>query len=230
MTIVAELQRNGISVLPDMFDVSPFVDYLAKYPVYPNHIRQGRAEAPRGGVPWMCHDMRDVILAPGWFEKAMSLLSVASAYLGSKTYLYSLNAFYTDPVAFTKRDIQEFHRDGDDSKFLALFLYCTDVLMEDDGTHQFIMGSHNYDGDVSLGPVRTIIGRAGTSFFANTKGLHRGVAPKSRRRMIAWARYGVSDPPAAYVWDRLSPTPKALLGERYPNDRELQEAIKLVVS
>jgi hypothetical protein len=223
------IRSDGIFVYPELFEgVHLFVDYLAGCPVYPNHARQGRDAAPFGSLPWMCYDMQDVILAPGWFEKAVELLPIASAYLEVKPYLYSMNAFYTAPASFTKRDIQEFHRDTDDSRFVVLFLYCTDVFIDAEGAHQFQLKSHRCDVDDP--ETKTVLGSAGTMFFSDTRGLHRGLVPRNRRRMIAWARYGVSNPPAAYIWDELTPVDKTLLGARYPSDPELQEAVKLVVS
>ncbi len=226
--IIKELKQNGISVLPILIDVHRFVNYFSYCPVYENHVRQGKEEkGPLGSHPWMCHDFHDVIQAPDWFEIALAYTPLAGIYLNINPILYSLNVFYTEPGAEPKGDIQDWHRDSDDFDFLALFLYCTDVLNEDDGPHQYKIGSH-VSGD---GPIKNVYGKRGTIFFTASKGLHRGLVPKSGRRMIAWARWGVSEIPEAYKWDKLSPLPKENLGDRYPvYPLSLQKQIRLVVA
>lgn len=227
---VDALRTNGITILDDRFPLEPFLNYLSRRTVYRNHVRQGKpCEGLLGSWPWMCHDMQDAIVAPGLLEAALSVLPIARAYLEQEPLLYSLNVFYTEPSypGFQpKPDIQEFHRDADDSRFLALFVYCSDVLDETAGAHQFQVGTHT--GQPSA-PAVSILGPAGTMFLADTRGLHRGLVPNGQRRMIAWARWGVSDPPASYLWDGLSPTQRGLIADRYPADPELQNAIRLVV-
>ncbi len=224
--IIDDLNRDGIIVLSHRMDVTRFVDYLSRCPVYENHVRQGKEEkGPLGSHPWMCHYMHDVIMAPDWFEIALTYTSFAEAYLDQDPVLYSLNVFYTEPGVEPKGDIQDWHRDSDDTNFLALFLYCTDVLTKYDGPHQFKTGSHL---GAENGPVKQVYGPKGTMFFTASKGFHRGLVPKSGRRMIAWARWGVSERPPAYDWDKLSPLPRELLGNRYPDDLLLQKQIRLV--
>lgn len=43
-----------------------------------------------------------------------------------------------------------------------------------------------------------------TQFFSDTSRPHRGLKPK-RPQLLFWIRYGVSDPPRAYLADKLSP-------------------------
>lgn len=226
--ILEELHNDGIVVLPIPFKIQSFVEYLSRQLVYQNHVRQNKPDpVPLGSHPWTCHDMGDVTRAPLLLEAALSVHGIARAYLDSKPYLYSLNAFYCEPNANPKPDIQDWHRDADDTKFLALFIYGTDVLTDDDGPHQFAVGTQRGGEERRR---TSVYGTAGTMFLADTSGLHRGLVPKTNRRMLAWARWGVSCPPASYQWDGLKPLPKAEIGERYPSDPELQEAIKLVVA
>lgn len=224
------LRHDGICMLQNKFPLEPFLAYLKRRPVYRNHVRQGKpCEGPLGSWPWMCHDMQDAVVAPGLLEAAINILPIARNYLGRQPLLYSLNIFYTEPPYpgfVAKPDIQEFHRDADDDNFIALFVYCTAVADDEDGPHQFQVGTHN--GGACRG-IASVVGPAGSMFLAATKGLHKGLVPKRTRRMVAWARWGVSDPPASYKWDGLVPTPKAMIADRYPKDPALQEAIKLVV-
>ena len=226
--VVDTLREEGIVVLPLRLDVRPFVGYLAGCPVYQNHVRQQKPDpVPLGSHPWTCHDMGDVTRAPDLLETATAVRWMARDYLEASPFLYSLNAFYCEPNANPKPDIQDWHVDTDDTRFLALFVYCTDVLTDDDGPHQFACGTQRGGQELARS---SIYGPAGTMFLADTSGLHRGLVPKTKRRMIAWARWGVSNPPESYVWDQLSPLPKEQIGARYPTDPVLQEAIHLVVA
>ena len=186
--------------------------------------------------PIFSFSMQDVITAPYFFEYALRGFDVAKKYFEEFPRLYSINAFCTQPGSYEYRDTHSWHRDGDDRKQLAMFMYGTNVHTIEDGPQLYQRGSHlNCDSDFSysgqtLPPetVKTVAGSAGTIFFNDPRGYHMGIRP-SKFRMLVWARWGVSNPPEAYVWDNNRPVSKDLLGDRYPNDPELQEAIKLVV-
>lgn len=167
-------------------------------------------------VSWQMHD---IIRCPHLLEHALQFFDVAQAFLGVEVpLLYSLNAFCTRPVPHVRPDIQDWHRDADDVKFLPMFSYLTDVS---DAEAQRLRGPF---GEAS------IKGPAGTTFFSNTMEEHLGGKPVEGERIITWARWGVSDPPAAYVWDKLSPIGRDELGSRYPYDPRLQHAIHLVAA
>jgi hypothetical protein len=210
--------------------VSPFTEqetddiraYLTSRQIYPGcHVVKGAG--PPG--PWEMHasadvvswHMHDVLLAPHLIEKFLRHTADAGDFLGTEDpILYSVNAFCTRPVAHVRPDIQDWHRDTDDAKFVPLFTYLTDVG-EDEAQH--LRGPQ---GEV------TISGTAGTTFFSNTMCEHYGGKPKTGERMIVWCRWGVSDPPASYVWDSLQPMDKTLLGDAYPTDPWLQRSMRLV--
>jgi len=228
--IVETLRRDGAVVLPQRFAfVNEFIQHLSNKPVYQNHVRQGRPDpVPIGSHPWTSYDIWDVISAPEFLETAISFIPIAESYLESPSVLYSFNAFNCEPNHQPKRDIQDWHRDADDVRFLALFMYCTDVVDENDGPHQFIRGTHQ--GRPDTGECVTILGPAGTLFLSDTSNIHRGLMPKRKRRTIAWARWGVSVPPASYGWDKLSPLPRAALGDRYPDDPRTRETIRFIAA
>ena len=183
--------------------------------------------------PAFSHHMRDVVTAPNFFELALATYSAAQEYFGELPLLYSVNAFWTQPASgqLPYVDTHYWHRDGDDRKQLVMFMFGTDG-----GVHRYQRGSHCLtDAELGYDPaeppperVATVTGKAGTVFFADTSGLHvgdRALAP----RLLLWARWGVSDPPESYRWDRLEAVPRDLLGDRYPADEALQRAIRLVV-
>jgi hypothetical protein len=239
------LRQDGIFVTSPMAvdRVDAIVNHLTRWPMYGAHVAAKATEPP---VPFsaacdryqaFAPHMRDVLTAPYWFELACSFFDAARAYFdGADPWLYSLNAFWTRPGP-TYTDTQTWHRDHDDDRQLAIFMLGTDVLEPADGEHEYQGGSHAVSQD-DLGyewhmpPEDRVIrvgGPRGTIFVCDPWGLHRGIPPQ-QHRLLLWARWCVTPTPRVYGVDRLAPVPRALLGDRYPADPALQEAIKLVVS
>ena len=170
---------------------------------------------------YVCVETADAIMAPHLLERGLLTIDVAAAYLGRDPPVgYSMNAFWTRPGPAFQADIQGFHVDTDDDRFLAMFVYLTDVLDDD-------CGPHDLEGPDSI--VRTMRGPAGTAFLADTRLRHRGRKPQRGERGIAWFRWGVSDRPPANVWDKIEPVAAERMGQRYPQDSRLREAVKLLV-
>ncbi len=78
--------------------------------------------------------------------------AVAKSYLGQNPILYSINTFWNFPNPRVARKggaimqkeydgVQTWHRDKDDFKFLAFFIFLTDTS-ESDGSHLFVESSH----------------------------------------------------------------------------------------
>ncbi len=233
MEIMEELRATGVakieSLTPDQ--IAETNSWLLSRPVFADaHVPQTARNEGRGmvdrstaaGSEYVCVHTDDAILAPHLIEFGLSTVNLAAEYLGrDPPVAYSMNAFWCRPGAALRTDIQAFHRDADDVRFLAVFVYLTDILTPEDGAHDL------------LGPdgvVHTVLGPAGTAFLADTSFEHMGRKPQTRERGIAWFRYGVSDHPPAGVWDKIEPIAAARLGDRYPTDPRLCEAIKLLVA
>lgn len=242
MAPLEALRRDGAAAAGRFEGWRQFINHLRTRPVYDAHVRAKAkltASVPAAiamGWPMFCHDMADVIAAPGWFEEALSHIDIAREYFGEEPVLYSLNAFWTQPSAQTYQYTHGWHREGDDRKQLVMFLFGTDVDMTTGGAHLYQTGTHKI-ADADLGRdfrepppsgIMVIYGQAGKMFFADTSGLHVGLRPTKIPRLLAWARWGVSDPPESYVHDQLAPVPAASLGDRYPEDPVLRRAIRLV--
>ena len=222
--MISRLRRDGI-VGAGVMDVVPIVEHLSRCKRWNNHVKQDGVE-PVPDPSSTCWSMEDAVNAPGLLEKACLFLPVVEEYLGAPPLMYSVNAFTTYPRSGpTQVDIQEFHRDEDDARFLALFVYLSDVWTQAEGPHEYCEGTQD-GGPQTVFPARAILGQAGTMFLADTRGLHRGVRPTSDPRTVAWVRWGVSDPPKSYVWDKLAPVP--LTGDRRFTQRQL-ETMRLVV-
>ena len=226
MSAAVDLRNTGIVNLPAMTGAKAMATFLSYCKTYHGHVK-GASVAKHQEGNSTCWAPEDILKAPYFFEYALGFTELARAYLGQEPLLYSVNAFTTYPISGPMNpDIQEWHRDKDDSKFLALFVYLSDVLSESDGAHLYKLGTHNGAKD---GPITTVMGRIGTAFIADGRGLHMGIRPVEHPRTIAWARWGVSDPPASYLWDKQSPVSRHILGDRYPAEEKLQKSIRLVV-
>lgn len=202
------------------------VEFLSQRPVYNGHVT-GHSTAPPSPHkdvvaartwPMFCNLMDDVVAAPHLMELAISYIPIARDYFGEAPRLYSVNVFWTQPAPGQRpyEVTHTWHRDYDDRKQMAVFAYGTDV--SDGAAHLYQRGTHV--SNTGTGPVETVVGDAGTVFLTDPLGLHMGERP-DRLRMLFWARFGV---------DRFcAPVSRALMGDRYPEDPELQEVIKQVV-
>jgi hypothetical protein len=115
------------------------------------------------------------------------ILSLSQAYLGCFPTLYSLNSWwhiYKGQIYGTQNN----HRDHDDFRFLALFIYLTDVD-ETTGPHVFYPGTQ--DGSESDKSI-VITGKAGTAILADTFAIHRGQPLQQGSRLVCWWRYGLN--------------------------------------
>lgn len=191
------LRTNAYALLPQRVEAGPIVDFLATCPTHGGpHVRTD-AHGYQGYKP------EDVLRAPALLElfNHGHVLDLVEEFLGFAPCLYSVNAWWSLPGNHPKLwHSQLFHRDIDEARFLCLFVYLTDVRSHDDGPHQICPESLT-DGVIGCGEafdamvekafdVETILGRAGTIFLADTRALHRGLVPKSKPRLMAWARYG----------------------------------------
>ena len=243
------LQRDGISRMPPMplSLLEKILAHLQYKQVFNAHVAAMATEPPvilktalrEKRWPAFCHSMVDIVTAPVFLETAIGMYDVARAYFDNEQpRLYSLNAFWTQPTNSPQyKDTHEWHRDEDDCKQMGMFMYGTDISHTTNGAHMYQRGTHRIP-DAALGRdckappyeiVETVVGESGTLFLSDTSGLHMGLRP-DQPRLLIWARYGVSNPPESYKWDKLSPVPKELIGHRYPKNPELQEAIRLVVA
>jgi hypothetical protein len=226
-TPLAALRRDGIVKVPGMpvEQVDALWVAMQDQPRFAGHVkREGR---PCEGMPISCWDMHDLMMAPHFWEFALAFTPMAALYLQTAPLLYSLNLFESLPSDMDLHPgIEVFHRDYDDTRFVALFLYLTDVN-PGDGSHLYQIGTQ--DGAPWTRTIE-VCGPRGTAFLADTRGFHRGFRPTSGPRRMAWARWGVSDPPASYVRDCLRPISRERLGDRYPEDFALRQLVRLVAA
>jgi hypothetical protein len=233
--ILASMRETGFAMLDPLAEITAMNAFLRSRPVYVDaHVPQtarNRGEDARFDrenrravvSECVCVHTDDAIVAPGWIERALDLTPIAAAYLSvTIPVAYSANFFWTRPgPAALRGDIQDFHRDADDSMFVGMFVYLTDVLSDADGPHEL---------EGPDGVVRAIFGPAGTMFMADTSFPHRGRKPTSGERGFGWWRWGVSDRPPANEWDEIRPVPVAALSGRLPLDARKLESLRLLVT
>lgn len=131
-------------------------------------------------------------------------LHIATGYLGCLPTLSSIGLRWSLPGQGKGEDTQRFHRDTDDWRSLKLFIYLTDVDAGA-GPHMFVAGSHRERapirsrlytaeeierryGSIAL---KVITGRAGTSFIADTHGVHAGPIPREQPRLMLMVGYSL---------------------------------------
>ena len=139
-----------------------------------------------------------------------TVLAAVEGVFECKPTIGYMTAWWSVPTADGKpRHAENFHRDVDDVHFLKLFVYVSDVRL-DNGPHEFIRGSHDVsilcdtrrhadDEIISAFGVHQLVrftGPPGTSFIENTFGLHRGQPVRSGRRLILQIVYSML--PMAY--------------------------------
>ena len=99
---------------------------------------------------------------------------------------------------------QNFHRDYESFNFIKVFVYLTDVMNDEDGCHEFVLGSSHINqfykreryksSDIKSrfeDNIKKIFGKAGTTFIVDTFGIHRGVKPIAKDRLVLSLLYSV---------------------------------------
>src|SRR5262249_11030338 len=149
--------------------------------------------------------------------------SLVETYLGAAPIIDILESWWSFPGRPVATEAQSFHLDYDDIRFCKLFIYLTDVDMES-GPHVYIKGTNSVDNIYALREkhdakefdlwysqklrktdeeVQKYIGieptyftgKAGTCFIADTRGIHKGLLPKTKIRMLSQVEYGITPLP-----------------------------------
>jgi len=136
------------------------------------------------------------------------LITLAEAYLGCKPTLDNIGCWWSYGGRSLAKGTQRFHRDFDSIGGFKVFFYLTDVG-PDQGPHEYIIGSH-IDRKIETAAAISddslwnhyersnacvITGKSGTSFIADTFGIHRGQLPSYGQRLILSAQYNINVSP-----------------------------------
>lgn len=161
MSVAQKLKQHGICYAPwgsmRLNDLEELLMFLSTCQVWNAHVQPHATQPPfpftsvwgKGEWPMFCHSMTDIVRAPHFFEYAMMGFDIAREYFGETPRLYSMNCFWTQPASSQYADTHSWHRDADDRKQLAMFLYGADVVLPENGAHLYQRGTHRIaDGTV----------------------------------------------------------------------------------
>jgi hypothetical protein len=156
------------------------------------------------------HEARDVVLTPHLLSLANrpDILATAARFLGCKPTIGYMAAWWSYPTPGKPKEAENFHRDVDDWRFLKLFAYLTEVD-ENNGPHVYVQDSvesfklpeirrfedSEVEQNFGRDNILTLKAPAGHGFIENTFGIHRGLPPKSARRLIFQVVYCMTSLP-----------------------------------
>ena len=129
------------------------------------------------------------------------IVRIVTDYLGFKPTIVSLGLRWSFPTETSSDTVQSFHRDSEPAS-AKLLIYLTDVDHLS-GPHAYVEGTHRErmplrmrpyaDDDIArrYGNGVVIEGQAGTGFVIDTKGIHKGVPPSQRPRLLLGIQYSL---------------------------------------
>ena len=156
-----DLRSQGFTKLPVTLPANVVADMRAHFDANPVHRgphiyafdgQPKRLDQIRRDYSMAGYNYGQVLGAPHMLDTLNDprLIDVIEAFMGCVPTLYSLHGWWSFPASRPELiHSQYFHRDIDDYRFLALFLYLTDVGHAG-GPHQVIAGSQTVDGTKRL--------------------------------------------------------------------------------
>jgi hypothetical protein len=203
------LRRHGIARLPELLPAAAISDMLAwlapREVIGPGGLRGPLAALPVG-TAMAAYALESVLDCPHVLGvmNHPAVIDIAETYLGCRPTISSVGLRWSLPTPARATDVQHFHRDTDDWRFLKLFIYLTEVDAAA-GPHLYVTGSHATAGRLRARPytqaeieqrygpaaIQPVTGPAGTSFIADTYGIHAGAVPEARPRLILQVQYSV---------------------------------------
>ena len=206
--VVATLRAEGCTMLEPLLTAAQIADIHA-------FLRGRPVVTPKGvyALETIPDDVRrtsyplDVVLAAPHIVGMMNrkdVLDVAGRYLDCRPTISGIGLHWSLPSKTGESAVQVFHRDPDDWRFLKLFVYLTNVD-EDAGPHEYVRGSHVHSGRVRSSryedeevlsrygqtSLERVLGPAGTAFIADTWGIHKGRAARTRPRLNFQVTYSI---------------------------------------
>ena len=141
------------------------------------------------------------------FLLSEAMVNLARSYLNTNDFSVNASFFVSNPVQISEtekyQNAQYFHWDNDFKKFFKLYVYLTDVD-EGSGPHIFVPGTHKKklashqlcrlysDQQIysSYSETKKFLGKAGSLFFVDSYGIHKGETPTSNSRLLLNVHYG----------------------------------------
>jgi hypothetical protein len=209
------LEADGYAPLPDLISKEQIADIRAyletKLTHDPYKPELGKFKSPDNapsGVHVAHFDQADVVNAPHFLSIANNpvVLSSVSRALGAKPTISCMVGWWSIAHGEGAQHAELFHRDVDDLRFIKLFIYLSDVD-EESGPHVFVQGTHKINkltairrlsndevaNEFGAENILRFTGPAGTAFLENTYGIHRGVPPSKRPRLVFQVLYSMEE-------------------------------------
>ncbi len=206
-----QLSREGYAALGNLLDPGQCEHihaYLEHKPLSDRH-QAGPSftlDAVPAGVRLADYHLRDIIACPYIMELANSplLLGLATRYIGCKPTISALGLRWSFPEPAGDSQLQAFHRDSEDWRYLKVLVYLTDVG-DGAGPHVYLRGSHltrapvrlrfHSDEEIDSAYARdrlvTATGARGFGFAVDTAGIHKGAAPSATARLMLQIQYSL---------------------------------------
>jgi len=207
--VVAALRAEGCTMAEPMLSPAQIADvykFLEKKPIVSPKGKVFTIDTVPDDVRRASYPLDVVLRAPHLVDvmNRKDVLDVAARYLDCRPTISGVGLHWSLPSKTGDCTVQVFHRDPDDWRFLKLFVYLTDVD-EGAGPHEYIRGSHVHSGRLRSSPyqdeevlsrygassVERVLGPAGTTFIADTWGIHKGRVAQTRRRLIFQVTYSI---------------------------------------
>ena len=141
------------------------------------------------------------------FITAPEILNLAIKYLNTNKISINATFFISNSLEISEQEKykneQYFHWDNDFTKFFKMYIYLSDVDL-DNGPHVFVPGTHKHkkfsnklcrlysDKDITnnYSKVKKFIGSFGSVFFVDGYGIHKGELPKKKYRLMMNIHFG----------------------------------------
>jgi hypothetical protein len=201
------LESDGVCLLPTISGAKckAIEDFSSQAKLYDPWLKDGpvfNLETVPAGTrvarvvsPLECNTVLELV----YDQKILELMRTQ---FRSKFVIDSVDIWWSFPSDKDAFEAENFHRDTDALEFYKYFIYLTDVDRSK-GPTTLIKGSHKTSdffsherfGDeeiFSAYPDREVmVGSKGTSFVANTVGLHKGQKPTNGKRLLLQVRYSL---------------------------------------
>jgi hypothetical protein len=207
--IARELRTEGCVSVPPLLAPGEIADirtFLASHEVITPGGRTFRVENAPKDARRASYPLDTIVRCPHVLEaiNRPDVIEMATRYLGCRPTISAVGLHWSLPSPAGSAEVQKFHRDPDDWYFLKMFIYLTDVD-EGCGPHEFVRGTHRESGRVFSRPYQDaeierrygadavigVVGAAGTTFFADTWGIHKGRVAVTRPRLNLQVTYSV---------------------------------------
>ncbi len=207
--IASGLRTDGYAIIPNQlaaWQIDEMRTYLDGHRVVLRGGGMASIDSIPKGTTIADYRLETVLNCPHLLAlmNAPCLIGLAKEFLGCAPTISTVGIRWSFPGARMEATTQGFHRDTDDWRFFKFFTYLTDVD-KGCGPHLYVRGSHRTAGtfravrieDATVerrygrDAVVTITGPRGTSFVADTYGIHAGPIPTAAPRLMVEVGYSV---------------------------------------